>query len=162
MTANRNTFDQFHKFNMSLTNTVYHDKVSKTVPSGDPFDPNYRRLRYVRYADDFLLGYEGTRQEAEEIKQELQKFLSETLKLELSNEKTLVTHASKGKARFLGYDINIAWNNSRRTHHRRSINGLPMLYVPAEVRHKWMSRYMEKGKPARSSQCQLETCMDDN
>ena len=79
---------------------VYHDKLSKTVPSGDPFDPNYRRLRYVRYADDFLLGYEGTRQEAEEIKQELQKFLSETLKLELSNEKTLITHARKGKARF--------------------------------------------------------------
>ena len=128
---------------------VYHGKMSKTVPSGDPFDPNYRRLRYVRYADDFLLGYEGTRQEAEEIKQELQKFLSETLKLELSNEKTLITHARKGKASFLGYDINIAWNNSRRTHHRRSINGLPMLYVPAEVRHKWMSRYMEKGKPAR-------------
>ncbi len=45
------------------------------LPSHDPFDPGYRRLRYVRYADDFLLGFVGPRDEAEEIKAKLAAFL---------------------------------------------------------------------------------------
>ena len=59
----------------------------------DHFDPGYRRLRYIRYADDFLLGFAGPREEAEEIKDQLRTFLRDHLKLELSPEKTLITHA---------------------------------------------------------------------
>ena len=73
------------------------------MPSIDPSDPKYRRLKYVRYADDFLLGFSGPRAEAEEIKQQLEKFLGENLKLELSQTKTLITHARTEAARFLGY-----------------------------------------------------------
>jgi group II intron reverse transcriptase/maturase len=74
------------------------------------FDPDYRRLRYIRYADDFLLGFTGPRDEAEEIKVKIGDFLRETLKLELSPEKTLITHAGTEHARFLGYDIGANWN----------------------------------------------------
>src|SRR6266851_1589562 len=73
------------------------------MASRDPDDPAFRRLWYVRYADDFLLGFSGPREEAEQIKQRLQEFLRETLKLELSQEKTLITHARTEAARFLGY-----------------------------------------------------------
>jgi hypothetical protein len=55
-----------------------------TLPSGDPQDPAYRRLRYVRYADDFLLGFAGPRAEAEAITRRLGEFLRDRLKLELS------------------------------------------------------------------------------
>ena len=57
------------------------------LSSGDPHDPDYRRLRYVRYADDFVLGFIGPKAEAEQIKESLATFLCESLKLELSGEK---------------------------------------------------------------------------
>ena len=78
-------------------------KQAQQLPSVDPFDPDYRRLKYVRYADDFLLGFVGPREEAEEIKQHIEAFLRDTLKLELSKTKTLITHARSEAARFLGY-----------------------------------------------------------
>jgi hypothetical protein len=56
----------------------------KAMPSRDPADPGYRRLKYCRYADDWVLGFTGPRQEAGEIKDEIGRFLREQLKLELS------------------------------------------------------------------------------
>jgi hypothetical protein len=69
------------------------------MPSMDVNDPGYRRLRYLRYADDILLGFIGPRKEAKLIKQQLGGFLQETLKLELSEAKTLITHAQTQAAR---------------------------------------------------------------
>ena len=80
-------------------------KQMRTLPSTDPMDPGYRRLRYVRYADDHLLGFTGPKAEAEQIKDKLARFLRETLGLELNPAKTLITHARTQRARFLGYDI---------------------------------------------------------
>src|SRR6201997_2399222 len=71
----------------------------RRMPVGDPNDPGYRRLRYIRYADDHLLGFTGPKAEAEEIKQRLARFLRDELKLELSADKTLITHARTQKAR---------------------------------------------------------------
>jgi len=75
----------------------------RCLPTGDPRDPAYRRLRYCRYADDHLLGFTGPKAEAQQIRQRLAQFLQDDLKLELSPEKTLITHARTGAARFLGY-----------------------------------------------------------
>ena len=66
-------------------------------------DPGYRRLKYIRYADDHIMGFIGPKAEAEEIKAKLAKFLRETLGLELNQHKTLITHARTQRARFLGY-----------------------------------------------------------
>lgn len=66
---------------------------AQSIPSRDPNDPDFRRLWYVRYADDFLLGVVGSKSEALDIKQKIATFLRDELKLELSEEKTLVTHA---------------------------------------------------------------------
>ena len=80
-------------------------KQQLKLPQRDPDDPEYRRLRYGRYADDFLLGFAGPEVEAEEIKEQLRKFLQEELKLEMSQEKPLITHAHTSAARFLGYEV---------------------------------------------------------
>ncbi|MFJ8747261.1 reverse transcriptase/maturase family protein [Embleya sp. NPDC127516] len=80
-------------------------KQMKTMPSRDPSDPGYRRLNYCRYADDWLLGFTGPKREAEEIKAEIGRFLHDELRLELSEEKTVITHGRTQAARFLGYEI---------------------------------------------------------
>ena len=70
----------------------------RSLPTGDPQDPGYRRLRYVRYADDHLLGFAGPKTEAEQIKQRLAQFLRDDLKLELSQDKTLITRGAPRSA----------------------------------------------------------------
>lgn len=118
-------------------------KEMQKLPCGDPDDPGYRRLHYVRYADDFLLGFAGPREEAEEIKTRVREFLRDALKLELSEEKTLVTHARAQAARFLGYEVAVMHSDSR-----RSVNGQPELRLPADVLHRTCGRYESKGRPA--------------
>jgi group II intron reverse transcriptase/maturase len=71
-------------------------KQLRRLPTQHPQDPDYRRLRYLRYADDTLLGFAGPKAEAEQIKARLSQFLHDDLKLELSEEKTLITHARTG------------------------------------------------------------------
>jgi group II intron reverse transcriptase/maturase len=128
-----------------------------SLPSQDMSDPGYRRLRYVRYADDTLIGFAGPKAEAEEIKQRLTRFLREDLKLELSQEKTLVTHARTGAARFLGYEITIQKDDRRgerkrgRRRQRRSTNGTVALHVPKGVIKAKCAPYLERGKPARQT-----------
>ena len=96
-------------------------------------DPGYRRLRYCRYADDHLLGFTGPKAEAEEIKDQLAAFLRDELALELSAEKTLVTHARTRAARFLGYEITVQHADSKITGGRRMLNGTVALRVPLDV-----------------------------
>jgi group II intron reverse transcriptase/maturase len=112
----------------------------RTVSGIDPFDSNYRRLRYIRYADDFLLGFDGPRAEAVSIKERLGEFLRDHLKLELSPEKTLITHAKTETARFLGYEIS-ARNNPGHTNH-----GNIILRVPPKVIDDKIARYTRNGK----------------
>jgi group II intron reverse transcriptase/maturase len=80
-------------------------KQAQQLPSRDPHDPDFRRLKYIRYADDFALAFIGPKSEAEEIKRQLANFLVNELKLHLSEEKTLITHARSKAAKFLGYEI---------------------------------------------------------
>lgn len=123
----------------------------RSMPSGDPHDPGYRRLRYCRYADDHLLGFIGPKAEAEQIKQQLATFLREELKLELNQNKTLITHARTQAARFLGYDIIVQHGDSKITRGRRSTNGVVALRVPASVIKAKRAIYLHRGKPARRS-----------
>jgi hypothetical protein len=122
-----------------------------TLPSSDPQDPAYRRLRYVRYADDTLLGFIGPKAEAEEIKARLAQFLRDDLKLELSPDKTLITHARTEAARFLGYEITVQHSSTKITNGRRSVNGVIRLRVPIPVINAYCSRYLKRGKPAHCS-----------
>ena len=118
------------------------------LPSRDPRDPDYRRLRYVRYADDFVLGFSGPKAEAEQIKESLKTFLHDSLKLELSGEKTLITHATSQAARFLGYElVNQQANDQLDRNGRRKVNGRIGLRVPAKVIEQHCRAYMKNDKP---------------
>jgi len=121
-------------------------KQLQQFPCLDPYDPDYRRLRYLRYADDFLLAFVGPKAEAEKIKERLATFLREQLKLELSVEKTLITHASKDQARFLGYDIVVQVPQTKHDHRgRRTVNGTIALRVPAAFVEERCKRYVRAG-----------------
>jgi group II intron reverse transcriptase/maturase len=123
-------------------------RQKQLLPSLDPNDPGYRRIRYLRYADDWLIGWSGPRSEAEEIKQQVKAFLQERLHLTLSEEKTLITHARDTPAKFLGYEIVVLNNNHKhdwRGH--RSINGQIGLRVPLQVIRAKCQPYLRQGKP---------------
>ena len=146
-------------WNALRSRMVYHRKVGnyslatalrqemQQLPSGDPYDPGYRRLRYVRYADDFVLGFIGPKAEAGQIKESLETFLRDNLKLELSKEKTLITHATSQAARFLGYElVNQQANDQLDPSGRRKVNGRMGLRVPAKVIEQHCQAYMVNGK----------------
>ena len=115
---------------------------SRGVPTRDPDDPGYRRLRYSRYADDHLLGFTGPKAEAEQIRDKLAAFLREELKLELSAAKTLITHGRTQKARFLGYDLIVQHSPSR-----PRVNGRIGLRVPNDVVTAKQAPYRRHGTP---------------
>jgi hypothetical protein len=124
------------------------------LPSGDPRDPGYRRLRYTRYADDHLLGFTGPKAEAEQIKAALAAFLRETLALELNQSKTLITHARTRAARFLGYEITVQHCNTKLTGGIRSANGRIALRIPRDVIKAKCAPYRRRGKPWHRPQLQ--------
>ncbi len=125
---------------------------AQRLPSIETHDPNYRRLRYCRYADDFALAFIGPMEEAEEIKQQLRTFLLEELKLNLSEEKTLVTHARSQAATFLGYEITTLQSNRKQYRDKngrrnRRINGNIGFRVPQTVVQEKCKRYLRRNKP---------------
>jgi group II intron reverse transcriptase/maturase len=126
------------------------EQQRRTLPSIDPYDPDYRRLRYCRYADDFCLGIIGPKEEAEEIKRQLGVFLRESLKLDLSETKTLITHMRTEKAKFLGYELSTFQRNDAHEqayYKRRVLNGKVELSLPAAVIQTKCQRYMTHNKP---------------
>src|SRR5713101_8341443 len=129
-------------------------KQLRTLPYGDPMDPGFRRLRYSRYADDHILGFIGPKAEAEEIKAKLAAFLRETLRLELSQAKTLISHARTQPARFLGYDISVQHCDTKLTGGCRAANGKIALRVPPDVVRAQCARYRQHGKPWHRSRLQ--------
>jgi len=91
-------------------------------------------IKYIRYADDFIIGVKGNKEDCESIKRQLSDFISQSLKMELSAEKTLITHSSQ-YARFLGYDIRVRRNQELRpcgNHISRTLNNSVELCVPFE------------------------------
>jgi group II intron reverse transcriptase/maturase len=98
--------------------TVYKWLTAQMLdtPSSDPLDPDFRRMTYCRYADDFLMGIAGSKADAIAVKEWLADYLTTELHLELSAEKTLITNARK-RVRFLGYDIK-RWRGERRLRYR--------------------------------------------
>lgn len=117
----------------------------RTIPYVDPMDNGYKRLVYVRYADDFLIGVIGSKEDAKQVKANVGQFIQEQLHLELSQEKTLVTHGTDF-ARFLSFQITASTEqNSTRTkagYMKRSYTGRIKLYVPKD---KWLKRLLSYG-----------------
>lgn len=117
---------------------------ARKLPSRLPMDENYKRLVYTRYADDWLCGVIGSKADAEKIKLDITKYCDETLKLQLSQEKSLITHSRK-KARFLSYDITICKETAISSGTKRKgkyYKDKVKLYLPKE---KWLSKLLNTG-----------------
>jgi group II intron reverse transcriptase/maturase len=117
----------------------------RSVPSKVYREETYKSLQYVRYADDFLIGIIGSKGDAVALKADLTTFLSEKLRLTLSDEKTKITYAAR-RVRFLGYDIAISKSQKVLTRKdgikTRGYNGAVKLYIPFE---KWEAKLKEYG-----------------
>ena len=108
------------------------------VPSKDPFDPNFKRLYYIRYVDDFVIGVVGSREDTADIKKKVKRFLEENLKLILNDEKSLITHFSKTPISFLGTLIQGNWETEKRVKlvkkkgvsRKVRVTGRPVLKAP--------------------------------
>ena len=80
-------------------------KEMRKHTSKEPMDRNYKRLTYVRYADDWVIGITGSKDFAKDIREKVKVFILEHLKLTLSSEKTHISHLSSDGANFLGFKI---------------------------------------------------------
>ena len=111
-------------------------KERTLIPPLDEMDNNYRRLQYVRYVDDFIIGVIGNHDECRAIKQDIKNFLNEKLKLELLNKKTLITHANS-PAKFLSYYLTIRKSNLTKRNSkgalRRDFNKRLVIKIPPDT-----------------------------
>jgi group II intron reverse transcriptase/maturase len=153
--SKRNDLDEVHRLRLER----------RKLTSKTPVDPDYRRLRYVRYADDFLLGFVGPKNEAITIRDTLSEYLGQTLKLTLSPEKTLITHASDDKAKFLGHEITVtraenkltAFMRNGKPTKARSNNGSIALLMPTKVVHSYRNRFSEGNRIVHRQELLAET-----
>jgi group II intron reverse transcriptase/maturase len=126
--------DEIRKVEREIVNTPY----------GLNMDETFKRLKYVRYADDFLVGVIGSKAECAQIKANIALFMSGQLNLELSDEKTLITHAQT-PAKFLGYEVYVRKSQALRHNRdgvlRRPFNGRIVLNVSNETVKKKLLDY---------------------
>ena len=128
-------------------------KEMSKLPSKDPMDKNYKRLLYVRYADDWGIGITGSKDFANDIREEIRVFLLEHLKLNLSSDKTHISHLSSEGADFLGYKLKCGGagtysgrsvtksETSNLRGSKRTVGWQPRLFVPMD---KIIKRLSEK------------------
>lgn len=119
------------------------ERTEREMTASLTHDSQYKRIQYVRYADDFIIGVIGSKDDAEQVKKDVKEFLMSKLKLEMSDTKTKVTHSSD-RARFLGYDITISRSQDITTtsngHKQRCQSYVVKLLVPRE---KWVNKLLE-------------------
>lgn len=138
-----------NKGNQELADEYLHQM--QTLPALDPMDKNYLRVKYVRYADDFVVCIIGSKAMAEEIKSKIAQFMNDALHLELSPEKTKITNLSNENVRFLGYDISKSKEDSKQVvdtlgRKKRSVNGTIQLLVPGQVIQDKLKPFRKRGK----------------
>jgi group II intron reverse transcriptase/maturase len=125
-------------------------KQMHTMHGQDLLDPDFIKVKYFRYADDFIVMLIGSKRLAQDIREKIREFLS-TLSLTLSQEKTVITHLRDRRVRFLGYEIAKTEENSKLTANRqgvkkRAANGTIQLLVPADVIRDKMKPFVRNGK----------------
>ena len=132
--------------------------------SRNPFDSNFRRLVYVRYSDDWILGVCGSRKETFTIKEKIDHFLKEKMDLILAKNKTLITHASTGKTFFLRiYIFKARHQITRRSNKSQIIRNFkdvrlkaPIQYVIAKLTKANFVRKKKAGPRFIWLQCSLD------
>jgi len=125
-------------------------KLMRNMPTQNLLDPGYIRVKYCRYADDFIVMVIGSKQLAEQIREEIGAFL-ENLSLILSQEKTVITNLNDRNVRFLGYEISKTKEDTKLTENsqgikKRAANGTIQLLVPGDVIREKLKPFVSHGK----------------
>lgn len=116
---------------------IHNNRIYASIET----DENFKRISYVRYADDFLIGVIGSKKDCEKIREDIRIFLLEKLNLYLNMDKTKITHPIKERAKFLGYEIHIT-SLSKRKYSTRLRDGVtikvlsytrPLLSCPIDM-----------------------------
>ena len=135
---------RYTKGNSKVARSLQEIMRQRAIPNTKSH--NFRRLRYIRYADDFLIGFTGLEAEIKEVKKCLKEFLKEKLKLELSEDKTLITYARMERAQFLGYEIKRIAENTKYKKSRKPINNALNLSVPIKAIKERCALYKKRGR----------------
>ena len=165
----RSTDEAERQLLLKQINEIVKERLK--YPASDEMDANMKRLKYVRYADDFLIGIIGSKEDCIHVKEDIKQFMAEKLKLEMSDEKTLITNARK-HAKFLGYDVFVRKSNDthrdKNGHLTRSLDHKIVLYVTTEVMRKKLLEYdavkitVQKGKEVwKPKGRSYMRCLDD-
>jgi hypothetical protein len=111
---------QFSKGKTRKINPVYTSMANKRFSSSDQIerrnlltemrktqrslmaDPNYRRLDYIRYADDFIVLVSGSFKDAKFIQNNIKDYIKANCGLELNQNKTVISNILKDEWSFLG------------------------------------------------------------
>lgn len=104
-------------------------KMKQSLPSRIHADPNFRRMYYVRYAEDWIVAIRGPRSDVEKLLLDIKEFLKQELELELSLAKTRITKPTCEAALFLGTEITI----SNHTYAKKGDQG-QYHRVPSQIR----------------------------
>lgn len=126
-------------------------KQMRTMHTQDPFDPDYIKVKYIRYADDFIVMIIGSKELAEQIREEIRAFLETSLMLVLSPEKTVITNLKDQRVRFLGYEIAKSREDTQLTENTRgakmrAANETIQLLVPGDVIQEKLKPFVRNGK----------------
>lgn len=139
----KNETDEQKKEALRREIAILHREMQQ-LPATLDMDENFKRMRYVRYADDFLICVIGSKEDCVKAKGDIKTFLQDTLKLELSDEKTLITN-SHDAAKFLGFDVTVRSTDKTRKDFRgipiRSLDHKVVLLLPYEVMRKKLLDY---------------------
>lgn len=103
----------------------------------------HTRLNYSRYADDFLFGLMGTKEQAKLILQEVLYFCEVELKMGINPNKTRVVHKTKGVL-YLGYKIWLKKEASRKTGFGKQRASRTQLYFTIPIGRLY-NKYVNKG-----------------
>jgi hypothetical protein len=125
---------------------IYKNKIRCTIDK----DPNFKRMVFVRYADDFLIGVISSHKDCIELRDKIYTYLKESLNLELNKDKIIITHAETEKALFLGTYIRITPYSKRKMvkYHsngkfiKRLNTSLPQFLAPINI---LLERFKSKG-----------------
>ena len=126
--------------------TIHRENIGSRMHK----DSGYKRLKYVRYADDFIIGIIGSKQDCIDLRDKIHAFLDQELSLKLNLEKTKITNAKESMAHFLGADIRITPLGKRPvikilrngTSYMSSVNPRPQLLAPIK---KLVAKLESKG-----------------
>jgi hypothetical protein len=95
----------------AISRLKHNEWVKKGLPARDPKDDNFRRMYYARYVDDFIIGFTGSKVEAEELKSSIEAFLLDELQLKTNETKSYISHSSNKGIKYLGFFIRYISNN---------------------------------------------------